>query len=261
MAGIKVIVPPAIEPVTIQEVALQLRYDDDMLTPEISGSIADSITAAREWCEGYQNRAYVTQTLELALDRWPCGRAIELPRPPLQAVESVVYVDQDNVSSTWPNTEYIVDDYAFVSQIVRKMAWPPGKLAAVNGIRVRYVAGSPPVPGQVATGESLGSGDGEEHTYTVAHAPVEPDSLTVYFDGVTTTAFTVDYESGEITCTPGDGVAVTVDYTQTDDYRGNVPQRARQAITLLAAHWYDNGQCEPPSAVYALLDLDRVVPL
>ena len=41
------------------------------------------ITAAREYCEGYQNRAYITQTWKLLLDEFP-DSVIQIPLPPLQ---------------------------------------------------------------------------------------------------------------------------------------------------------------------------------
>lgn len=43
------------------------------------------ITAARKYCEGYQNRAYITQTWELILDAFP-DSVIQVPLPPLQFV-------------------------------------------------------------------------------------------------------------------------------------------------------------------------------
>lgn len=187
MAGLKVITPPAIEPVTWQEVALQLRYDDP--DPDIQAQIEALISTAREWCEGYQNRAYITQTLEFALDNWPCGNEIGLPRPLLQSVIQVEYIN-DGASETLDADLYTVDDYGFVARVVLNpgVSWPIASLPGANGVRVRYVAGF----GDAAT---------------------------------------------------------------------DVPQRIRQAIIALTAHWFDHGRCDPPPAVYALLDLDRVVPI
>ncbi|RKN86747.1 head-tail connector protein [Paenibacillus ginsengarvi] len=141
MAGLKVITPPPVEPVTLGEVKTQLRIDaddtdyDDILSP--------LIVAAREWCEGYQNRAYITQTLELALDEWPCKGVINLPRPELQSVTSLTYFNADGASAVWPNENYVVDDYSFVARLVKAkgVPWPSECLTAANGIRVRYVAG------------------------------------------------------------------------------------------------------------------------
>lgn len=141
MAGLKVITPPAAEPVTLDEAKDHLRVDgtDD------DTSITAMIKAAREYCEGYQNRVYITQTLELALDGWPCGNEIELSRPPLQSVTSLIYTD-NGVDVTWPASNYIVDDYSFVARLVKakNVSWPSATLPSVNGIKIRYVAGYPP---------------------------------------------------------------------------------------------------------------------
>lgn len=138
MAGLKVIVPPAVEPVTPAEVLQQLRLepDDESLDPNL-------VIAAREWCEDHQNRAYITQTLELALDRWPCSCEIEIPRPKLQSVTSLIYTDKDGAATTWAPSNYSVDDYSFVGRLVKAhgVSWPSVCLAVVNGVKVRYIAG------------------------------------------------------------------------------------------------------------------------
>jgi len=56
--------PPAIEPVTLEELKDHLRIDSADEDAVLTGLLA----AAREWCEGFQNRAYITQTLQLWLD-------------------------------------------------------------------------------------------------------------------------------------------------------------------------------------------------
>ena len=185
MAGLKVITPPAIEPVTLEEAKLHLRVDGE----DEDSLISNLIVAAREWCESYQNRAYVTQVLELALDRWPYGDTIELPRAPLQSVVKIEYIDDVDLEMLDVD-RYTVDDYAFVGRVVLNPGarWPAARLPAANGVKVLYVAGY---------------GDAAE----------------------------------------------------------DVPQRIRQAIIALVAHWFDHGRCDPPPAVYALLDLDRVVPV
>lgn len=252
MAGIKVITPPAAEPVTLAEVLIQLKFDDP--DPETEANLHGLIASAREWAEGYTNRVYVEQTLELALDHWPCGRVIELPRPPLRTVMSVSYG-----SEIWDAANYTVDDYAFVAHIVTNNGWPSGSLPVTNGIKIRYVAGYEPLHGAVVTGEALGIGDGNERTYLIG--PVKPESVTLYFDGTPTSSYTIDYESGTVTSTQSEDVAVTIDYTEATDYAANVPQRVKQAILLLVTHWFENGMCDPPPAVLSLLNLDRVVPV
>ncbi|MEC0211818.1 hypothetical protein P4H70_23025 [Paenibacillus ehimensis] len=151
MAGIKVISPPAVEPITVSDLKPQLGYDLTDTSPD--ERLLPLIPAAREWAEDYTKRVFITQTLEFALDEWPCQEwtdnrgkshaSIELPRLPLQSVTSVTYTDKDGVTAVWVASNYVVDDFSFVPRIVRKrgIAWPSVQLAAANGVRVRFVAG------------------------------------------------------------------------------------------------------------------------
>lgn len=189
MAGIKVISPPAAEPVLLVDVKPQLRIDsddttyDDILTP--------LIIAAREWCEGYQNRAYITQTLEIALDYWHWGKSrIELPRPPIQSITSLKYTDSSGTELIWDPSNYRLDDYSYVPALVknRYIYWPQVVLLEANGIKIQYIVGY--------------GADGD-----------------------------------------------------------SVPQAIKQAIIMLTTFWFDNGVCEPPTAVKSLLMTDRVMPV
>ncbi len=154
------------------------------------------IQAAREYAEGFQNRALCTQTWELVLNDWPNGDRIDVPLPPLQSITSIKYKDSDGTETTWDDTEYIVDTDGFLGGVVLAdgYTWPEYDLYPVGAIRIRFVAGY--------------------------------------------------------------GLAVSV------------PQRVKQAILLLVAHWYEHREgasekafSEPPFAIKALLGLDRVVPV
>lgn len=137
-----VVTPPAKEPIPLDGpggAKEHLRVDGSDEDALISGLIV----AAREHCEGVQNRSYVTQTLEIALHAWPAGRNIELPRPPLQQVDSVTYVDADGVQTVWDPANYLVDTRSYVGSLhlARGTSWPSVTLPPINGIVVRYVAG------------------------------------------------------------------------------------------------------------------------
>src|SRR5690606_14420890 len=110
--------------------------DEDTL---ITGLIA----AARETVETFAGRALITQTWELVLDDWPDSDTIKLPRPPLQSVTSVTYVDEAGVSHTLSSASYIVDTDSEPGRLVLKAgeSWPSETLQAANGVRVRYAAG------------------------------------------------------------------------------------------------------------------------
>lgn len=182
----KITEPPAQEPITLDDVKIQLQIDlsDTIYDDQINALIP----AAREWCEGYQNRAYISQTIELARDYWPYQDEIRLPRPPLQSITAMSYTDCEGTQTTVSASAYFVDNFSEPGFLVAYSAWPAGSLRPANGVIVEYVAGY---------------GDSPE----------------------------------------------------------DVPAIIRQAIIMLCVHWFNNGLCDPPNAVYAMLNLNRVVPI
>lgn len=126
---------------TRDQIKRQLKFDLSDDGPD--DDIDDLIKPAREWCEEYQNRAYITQTRELALDAWPCGDAVVLPRPPLQSIVSVDYTDNAGVTTTWSASNYIKDDRSDPAKLVKAYgkSWPSTSLNVVNSIVIQYTAG------------------------------------------------------------------------------------------------------------------------
>ncbi len=125
---------------TLTEAKQHLRVDgsaDDTL-------ITSLIKQAREWCEDYQGKKFITQTLELVLDAFPDGDYIEFRNcSPVQSVTSVKYTNKDGVEATLATTEYILDKDSFVNKInlAYNKDWPTATLQPVNAVRVRFVAG------------------------------------------------------------------------------------------------------------------------
>src|SRR6266516_4404400 len=137
---LRLITPPAVEPLTLAEAKQHLRVDGDEENPLISGLIA----AARRTCENFQGRAYVLQGWRLTADDFPLqayglrwlddrghpsqalggGRydvsqwRILLRPAPLHAVASIAYVDQTGVTQTLGPSEYLVDSQSEPGQIV-----------------------------------------------------------------------------------------------------------------------------------------------
>ncbi len=101
------------------------------------------ITAAREDCEDFQGRAYITRTYELWLDAWPEGDKIVIPMPPLQAVNSITYYDTAGDDYEMDEADYIVDIENEPGQIVLAYgkSWPSTTLQPVNGICIEFDAG------------------------------------------------------------------------------------------------------------------------
>lgn len=97
---IVVIEPPDVFPVSLEEARLVCKVDADESSPPSHPDdpyirkLIKSNTEALDAPDGWLGRALVEQTLELVLDRFPCGK-IELPFPPLAQVLSVKYIDTD----------------------------------------------------------------------------------------------------------------------------------------------------------------------
>lgn len=136
---IKLVTGPASEPVSLDEAKAQLRVDGSDDDTFISGLIA----AAREHVEQTARRALITQTWHLSLDGWPSCDEIELPKPPLQSVTSLIYKDSVGAQTTLPTANYIVDSDSQPGRVVLAygQSWPSGTLYPANPIQVTYVAG------------------------------------------------------------------------------------------------------------------------
>ena len=161
MSRITVVVPPAEEPVSLPEAKAYLRIDHDADDAVISAMIA----ASRRYAEQWLARVFVTQTLEYALAGWPGAStggywnrsvreagsgpgwlpgaacdAVALPRPPLQSVGTLEFLDD---SGTWQTiTEFQVGkgDPARLTPSING-AWPSPNAQAVESVRVTFVAG------------------------------------------------------------------------------------------------------------------------
>ena len=157
---IKVVTPPQIEPVTVEDVKLCAHIDHD-IEDKI---IAVWIKTARELAENYQKRAYITQILEQSYDNFP-SVPFYLVRPPLIGVMTIKYTDSDGDTITLydsgidymsattttgepfdppdTNSDFIIDvdgepgriDLAYLA------TWPTVTLQPINSVKIRYAAG------------------------------------------------------------------------------------------------------------------------
>jgi uncharacterized phiE125 gp8 family phage protein len=172
MGALNLVAGPTSEPVTLQEAKSHLRVttdDDDAL-------IQSHLEAARERVELETGRQLLTATWELWLDRcpgasvsdsasggtagaldlgapawlawndWWARRFIDVPRPPLQAVVSVTYVDTAGVQQTWDPALYQVHKPS--GPLARRgriqpaygVAWPVTR-DQMDAVVVRFTAG------------------------------------------------------------------------------------------------------------------------
>lgn len=133
----RLITAPTTEPITLAEAKLQLRVDNNDEDALIQGFI----TAAREHAEQVTRRSIMPQTWEVILDAFP-DSDIELLYPNVLTVESVKYIDLNNVQQTMSASDYYLDKDSEPAWLILAIdkTWPD-TLEVANAVRVRYTAG------------------------------------------------------------------------------------------------------------------------
>lgn len=134
---IKVTTPPTTEPVNVSDFKLDARWD----AADLDSRISAHIKGAREAAEGYQNRAYLTQTIQKSVNSL-CG-TIELERPPFQELTSVKYYDVDEVERDFAITNFNIDSISEPARMRLKygITFPAVSLRTLNPIVITYKAG------------------------------------------------------------------------------------------------------------------------
>jgi uncharacterized phiE125 gp8 family phage protein len=135
MYSLKLITAPTADPIDRMTLNGYLRIDpgsDDALGNAVVQSL---VKAATNQAQTITRRALMAQTWEMALDCFPAS-AIRLPFPPLQAVESVKYIDLNGVEQTLDPAKYRVDTRSEPGQILPAygQCWP-STLGGPNVIR------------------------------------------------------------------------------------------------------------------------------
>ena len=99
------------------------------------------IKGARMLAEGKTRRAFITQTWDWLFDAFPAS-GLKVPKPPLQSVTSITYIDTDGNSQTLAATEYRVDNSTEPGRITPAFSkvWPVTR-AVTNAVTVRIVVG------------------------------------------------------------------------------------------------------------------------
>lgn len=134
---LRLIIPPAVEPVSLADAKLHCRVDhnaDDEL-------ISDHIATARRQAEHQLGRALITQTWERVLDQFPAAE-IELGMPPVRQVLAVRYLDAAGVMQTVPAASYLLDDVRTSGWVlpVSGTSWPAVETSA-GAVRVTFTCG------------------------------------------------------------------------------------------------------------------------
>jgi hypothetical protein len=178
--SISLIAASAVEPVTLADLKLQCGLspveDADRVKELATATLLRRyIRGARQLCENYTRRVFITQTWLLQLDNWPHNKMeynrhgypqILLPKPPFQKIQFFTYVDvagnlqnivtpsmpggQDQPGSTDPNNftapVYTCQiDSGSETQSARltppwAQPWPPIRMIP-NNVAVQFVCG------------------------------------------------------------------------------------------------------------------------
>ncbi len=157
--GLKVLTPPSAEPVSVADAKIHCRIST--LNTVEDDLVAGLITSAREQIERVSDRALASKRLLLTLDRFPgygcsnyfynnwqgyCDHVLRLPRAPVQAVESVKYLDLNGIQQTVDPAIYRVDTTTDPGRLTLALnkSWPQA-LYETKSIEITYVAGFGPV--------------------------------------------------------------------------------------------------------------------
>lgn len=137
MSALTLFAAPAAEPITLAETKDTIKVDvadDDALITRL-------IIAARMSAERITRRALVTQTWDLSLDAFPRWE-LSIPKPTLQSVSSIAYVDANGATQTLAADQYLVDAKSEPGRITPAfgLVWPVTRWQT-NAVTVRFVAG------------------------------------------------------------------------------------------------------------------------
>jgi uncharacterized phiE125 gp8 family phage protein len=114
---------------------IDINDDDPMLV--------ECVKDAERYVEDYTQRQLLTATWTLTLDCFP-EYEIKLPRPPLQSITSIAYVnDSDGTNSTLSTTAYRVSTNGLLGRITPNYndTWPTPR-AVTDAVTITFVAGA-----------------------------------------------------------------------------------------------------------------------
>lgn len=129
------------EPISLEEARSHLRispFGNPPRHPDDS-YIEYTVSASREWCEQYLNRALATQTITMVLSEFPRS-GIKLPLNPVQSIISISYLDKNNALQTISANDYYLDSFDGVIYFNDGYNYPSIS-SRENSIIINYIAG------------------------------------------------------------------------------------------------------------------------
>jgi len=282
------IVPPAQEPVTLGNMKNFLRISPNFTQDD--ALISSWITAAREWCEAFCERAFIFQTKRLLMDFFPgyvdfklAGQrvsspfvsgsnavlvgiryAIALPWPQVRQIVDFIYQDasggQQSITPIFSTGDQDLDPNVYCIQDLDSQParltplfgqmWPVARVV-VNAVQVDYVTGYyGSIPVQMTAGSAVVTSSFVFLPRDVGAAISIPNAAGANV-ALSTTIESVDDNGVATLAAP----ATTNTGAQTTNF-GVLPQSVLAAIMLLVSYWYENREPQGedvPFGVKALL--------
>ena len=149
MSALTEVTAPANEPITLVQARdhLRLTATGSPATHADDTYVTALIAAARRWCEGFTQRAIITQTWDWFLDGFEDGDGadkgiLEVPKPPLISVTTIKYLDSAGSQQTWASSKYRVDSDSQPGRISPAFGEAyPAVRGVMGDVEVRLVAG------------------------------------------------------------------------------------------------------------------------
>lgn len=129
---------PTAEAISIDDAKAQMRVTDDVEDYYISTLIKD----VREEFEGLTGHSVMSRTWELTYDSFPDNKIV-LEMPPIISVESVKYLDTDDVEQTLATSVYKLVTASNTNawlELKDGQVWP-STIAAGNAVVISFTAG------------------------------------------------------------------------------------------------------------------------
>ncbi|MGC1784455.1 MAG: phage head-tail connector protein [Acidobacteriaceae bacterium] len=289
MNDIVLITPPTAEPVTAAQLMQQMgmgTISDPTLSASLTAQLTAYLLTARQDCENYCQRVFLTQHWLLRRDSFPGHNLryewngypqIELPKPPFQSVDAFNYIDVsgavqaltiDTTYGTNPaNPEYGYQlDRGSETQAARLLPpfarpWPPTRMVPAN-VMVQFRCGyGGPITATIAANSAVLS-VANGITFNPDDVPLLtgdtglPISIPGAGAGGATLSTFIASVDGSGNATLATAASTTV--TDVPGWAGvPVPQNILQAILFLAQWYYEQASivdAPMPRVVRALLD-------
>lgn len=136
--GLQQTTAPSVEPLSLADAKEHLSItgtDDD-------SRVTDLIPVATRYIEGATGRQYITASWTWELPWFPGASVFAVPRPPLQSVTSIKYIDTGGTLQTLSTDVYEAGTTSSPGVIALKyqQSWPATR-GAINAVSIVFVAG------------------------------------------------------------------------------------------------------------------------